>query len=171
MSGERVQRECDQVRSHKEARCVYAFKTQWDYIVFLHIADIAGIAYEMRALSLAAELAKLRRHPRSYAKDTNLGNPRVSWDGLANGFHPACSLGPSRWHVKFYHCVWNFWTEVKPLLILLLLLSQLSDFSRGTWHAIRDHVQQSYLIAWDREPDQLCVPAPFSNLHAKRPSQ
>ena len=60
---------------------------------------------------------------------------------------------------------------LKPLLILLFLLFQLSDFSKGTWHAIRDHVQQSYLIAWDREPDQLCVPAPFSNLHAKRPSQ
>ena len=27
-------------------------------------------------------------------------------------------------------CVWNFWTEVKPLLLLLF---QLSDFSRGRW--------------------------------------
>ena len=30
---------------------------------------------------------------------------------------------------------------------------------RGTWHTIRDHVQRSYLIVWDTEPDQLCVPA------------
>jgi hypothetical protein len=40
-----------------------------------------------------------------------------------------------------------------------LLLFQLSDFCRGTWHAIRDRVQRSYLIAWDTEPDQLCLPA------------
>ena len=31
----------------------------------------------------------------------------------------------------------------------------------GTWHTIRDHVQRSYLIVWDTEPDQLCVPAPI----------
>ena len=55
--------------------------------------------------------------------------------------------------------------------------STVSSFSafRGTWHAIRDHVQQSYLqaimIAWDTEPDQLCVPAPISSLHGERPSQ
>ena len=55
--------------------------------------------------------------------------------------------------------------------------STVSSFSafRGKRHAIRDHVQQSYLqaimIAWDTEPDQLCVPAPFSSLHGERPSQ
>ena len=32
-------------------------------------------------------------------------------------------------------------------------------YCRGTWHTIRDHVQRSYLIVWDTEPDQLCVPA------------
>ena len=32
---------------------------------------------------------------------------------------------------------------------------------RGTWHTIRDHVQRSYLIVWDTEPDQLCVPSFF----------
>jgi len=32
-------------------------------------------------------------------------------------------------------------------------------WSRGTWCAIRDHVQRSYLIVRDTEPDQLCVPA------------
>ena len=35
---------------------------------------------------------------------------------------------------------------------------------RGTWHTIRDHVQRSYLIVWDTEPDQLCVPALFDFL-------
>ena len=29
---------------------------------------------------------------------------------------------------------------------------------RGTWHTIRDQVQRSYLIVWDTESDQLCVP-------------
>ena len=42
---------------------------------------------------------------------------------------------------------------------------------RGRWHATRDHIQRSYLIACDREPDQLCVPAPLSNLYGERPSQ
>ena len=65
-------------------------------------------------------------------------------------------------------CVWNFWTQVKPLLLLLF---ELSDFSRGTWQAIRDHVQRSYRIVCDTEPDQLCVPAPFSPVYGKRPSQ
>ena len=32
---------------------------------------------------------------------------------------------------------------------------------REMWHTIRDHVQRSYLIVWDTEPDQLCVHAPF----------
>jgi len=27
------------------------------------------------------------------------------------------------------------------------------------------------MIVWNTEPDQLCVPAPFSNLYGKRPSQ
>ena len=44
-------------------------------------------------------------------------------------------------------CVCIIWTDVKLLLC------------RGTWHTIRDHVQRSYLIVWDTEPDQLCVPA------------
>ena len=35
--------------------------------------------------------------------------------------------------------------------------------SRGTWRTIRDHVQRSYLIVREAEPDQLCVPAPFFN--------
>ena len=79
----------------------------------------------------------------------------------------ACGL-PKKTLLRQGVCAWNFWTEVKPLLLLLF---QLSDFSRGTWHAIRDHVQRSCLIAWDTEPDQLCVPAPFSNLYGKQPSQ
>jgi len=37
--------------------------------------------------------------------------------------------------------------------------SKLLLLSRGTWYTIRDHVQRSYLIVWDTEPDQLCVPA------------
>ena len=52
-------------------------------------------------------------------------------------------------------CVWHIWIDVK----LLLVSFRYHDFSRGTWHAIRDHVQRSYLIVWDTEPDQLCVPA------------
>ena len=46
-----------------------------------------------------------------------------------------------------------------------------SKFCRGTWHAIRDHVQRSYLTAWGAEPDQRRVPAPIFNLYGKRPSQ
>ena len=47
----------------------------------------------------------------------------------------------------------------------LLFVLKVHDFlfsisRRGTWHTIRDHVQRSYLIVWDTEPDQLCVPAP-----------
>ena len=43
--------------------------------------------------------------------------------------------------------------------------------SRGTWHTIRDHVQRSYLIVWDTEPDQLCVPASISTGYGDRLSQ
>ena len=31
------------------------------------------------------------------------------------------------------------------------------NLSRGTWRAIKVHVQRSYLIAREAEPDQLCV--------------
>ena len=45
-----------------------------------------------------------------------------------------------------------------------------SKSCRGTWHAIRDHVQRSYLIVWETEPDQLCVPALFSRIwHPAKP--
>ena len=40
----------------------------------------------------------------------------------------------------------------------------------GTWHTIRDHVQRSYLIVWDTEPDQLCVPAARIFRNNKGPS-
>ena len=50
-------------------------------------------------------------------------------------------------------CV-NLCTEEAPIF-------PLQDFnSRGcitTWHAIRDHVQRSYLIAWEAKADHLCV--------------
>ena len=64
-------------------------------------------------------------------------------------------------------CVWNIWTNDKLLTsrftwsfaVEVLLWNLIFWHSRGTWHAIRDHVQRSYLIVWDTEPDQLCVPA------------
>ena len=44
-----------------------------------------------------------------------------------------------------------------------------SAISRGTWRAIRDHVQRSYLIVREAEPDQLCVPAPRWNCWPSNP--
>ena len=41
--------------------------------------------------------------------------------------------------------------------------------SRGTWRAIRDHVQRSYLIVREAEPDQLCVPASRWNCWPSNP--
>ena len=55
-------------------------------------------------------------------------------------------------YVCMYMCVCIIWTDVKLLIGFSLIC-------RGTWHTIRDHVQRSYLIVWDTEPDQLCVPA------------
>ena len=64
-------------------------------------------------------------------------------------------------------CVWTIWIDVKLLSFSQHFSSfQCINLRRGTWHAIRDHVQRSYLIVWDTEPDQLCVPA-FS-LNGKR---
>ena len=47
--------------------------------------------------------------------------------------------------------------EVSLLYIYIFILLYIQ--CRGTWHTIRDHFQRSYLIVWDTEPDQLCVPA------------
>ena len=44
-----------------------------------------------------------------------------------------------------------------------------STVSRGTWRAIRDHVQRSYLIVREAEPDQLCVPASRRNCWTSNP--
>ena len=57
-------------------------------------------------------------------------------------------------------CVCNIWTDVKLLWFEPFHFCRESfHICRGTWHTIRDHVQRSYLIVWDTEPDQLCVPA------------
>ena len=47
------------------------------------------------------------------------------------------------------------------LFISIAMSVSASNPMQGTWHTIRDHVQRSYLIVWDTEPDQLCVPAPI----------
>ena len=61
-------------------------------------------------------------------------------------------------------CVCDIWTDVKLLNFEWLYVC------RGTWHTIRDHVQRSYLIVWDTEPDQLCVPAARIFRNSKGPS-
>ena len=76
-------------------------------------------------------------------------------------------------------CVWTIWIDVKlpyvnshwdiargfagTLIRFPLGLQLQFTYCRGTWRAIRDHVQRSYLIVREAEPDQLCVPAPFFN--------
>ena len=66
----------------------------------------------------------------------------------------------STWWFRFW---WFF--DLGFLLFLLFISIAMSVSAsnpmQGTWHTIRDHVQRSYLIVWDTEPDQLCVPAPI----------
>ena len=67
--------------------------------------------------------------------------------------------------------IFTWWFKLRKTLcsVLRYILFKTINFHRfstsrrGTWRAIRDHVQRSYLIVREAEPDQLCVPAPFFN--------